>query len=150
MIPPTTTAAADRRTCANDAAAAAAAADDAAVAVAVVALLLVAASLVALDASLWELVFGDGLVTVVFPVTNPKTVEAAVAAGLVIMEEEADEGGKDGFELRLGGAAPVAALHEDDEEVFLVLLVDDSGTVSAEEAKVVFNVAMCHNKSEGR
>lgn len=103
-----------------------------------VALLLPAESFVVLDASLlWELALGDELVTVVLPVTNPKTVDAAVAAGLVIME--ADEGDD---ELRLG-ATLVVALHEDVEEVFLVLLVD-SGTMRAEEAKLVFNVAMCY------
>ena len=101
--------------------------------------MLPAESLVVLDASLWELGLGDELVTVVvFPVTNPNTVDAAVAAGLVIME--ADEGD----ELRPGAtAALVVALHEDEEDVFLVLLVV-SGTISAEEAKLVFNVAMCY------
>jgi hypothetical protein len=107
-----------------------------------VALLLPAASLVVVDASLlWALGLGDELVTVdVLPVTNPRTVDAAVAAGLVIMEaEEGDD------ELRPCATLVVVALHEDVEEVFLVLLVD-SGTISAEEANVVFNVAMCYKK----
>jgi hypothetical protein len=61
----------------------------------------------------------------VFPVTNPKTVDAAAAAGLVITEE---------------ASALLVTLQD------AVVVVVGSGTISA-EAKLVFNVAMCYGRS---